>query len=385
MQSFKVTTTAVPRDNHFIWIRYLAAFSILISHARFMAYTPEFREITGPLTWLFPGVPTLFFISGFLVSLSHKGGDFSVEYLVKRILRVFPPLWASILLTVAALFSVGYLTPSTLNWSEFTFWVVGQLTVLQVYHPSFLRDFGIGVINGSLWAIPVIFQFYLVLPFFAKMDAFFSNKYSKNWIYFILIVFAIINIVFNYFHNFHESVVTKILFLTLIPWAFNFFLGYFLQRNFHLIKGKNIYSLLFWVALHITAYLALRELGFKWGRNDINPILLTIFAVAILNAAFLPQSNNIIFNKIESFLKKYDITFGIFVYHVVIINFIIQYNIFQHNMTLRLILLITVTVAVAAFSMLFLEKPIRDHRDKILKKVISYWSMIKLNYTSKAN
>jgi peptidoglycan/LPS O-acetylase OafA/YrhL len=378
----KLNTELVPRENHFIWIRYLAAFSILISHSRFMTSLPEYEQAVGFITWLFPGVPTLFFISGFLVSLSHNGESFNAEYFFKRLLRVFPPLWASLLLTIVALFTVGYLNPVSLNWGEFSFWVIGQLTFLQVYHPSFLEDFGIGVINGSLWAIPVIFQFYLVLPFFAKMDLYLSNKYTKNWIYLILIFFAVLNIVFNYFHNFHESIITKVLFLTLVPWAFNFFLGYFLQRNFHLIKNQTFATFLCWLGIHIAAYLILRDLGLKWGRNDINPILLTIFAFTILHGAFLPKSSHKLFNSIESFLKKYDITFGIFVYHVVVINFIIHYGIFDGNITYRMILLFTVTIAVAAFSMLFLEKPIKDNRDQILKKVIRFWSILKLSFTN---
>jgi peptidoglycan/LPS O-acetylase OafA/YrhL len=376
----KLRTALVPRENHFIWIRYLAAFSILISHSRFMTSLPEYKHAAGFITWLFPGVPTLFFISGFLVSLSHNGESFTAEYFFKRLLRVFPPLWASLFLTIVALFAVGYLNPNSLNWGEFTFWVVGQLTFLQVYHPSFLEDFGIGVINGSLWAIPVIFQFYLVLPFFVKMDIYLSKKYTKNWIYLILIFFAVLNIIFNYFHNFHESIITKVLFLTLAPWAFNFFLGYFLQRNFHLIKNKKFTTFLCWLLFHITAYLILRDLGLKWGRNDINPILLTIFAFTILHGAFLPQSSHKVFNSIEAFLKKYDITFGIFVYHVVVLNFIIHYNIFDNNITYRLVLLTVLTIGVSIFSMLLLEKPIRDNRDNILNKTVSLWSTIKLSF-----
>jgi len=365
--------TIIPRDNHFIWVRYIAAISILISHSGFMTNSSYYHHITGVMTWLFPGVPTLFFISGFLVSLSHNGANFSVDYLIKRVLRVFPPLWASVMLTVIALFLTGYLTPSNLNWGEFVFWVIGQLTILQVYHPSFLDDFGIGVINGSLWAIPVIFQFYIALPFFVKMDVYFSQKYSKNWIYIILSIFALINITFNYFHNFHESFFTKILFLTLIPWAFNFFIGYFFQRNFHLVKGKTVLSFAFWLGVHIIIYFALRELGFRWGRNDINPILLIILALVIVNLAFLPKSSNDTFNKIEAFLKKFDITFGIFIYHVVVINFIIHYQILENDLVSRIILLITATVTVAVFSMLFLEKPIRENRNLIITKANNYW------------
>ncbi len=180
----------VPRENHFIWIRYLAAFSILISHSRLMIFTPDYQKVIGTITWLFPGVPTLFLISGFLVSLSNNNSEFNFRYLIKRILRIFPPLWASIILTVIALFSVGYLNSSNLNWGEFIFWLLGQLTILQVYHPLFLKDFGIGVINGSLWAILVIFQFYIILPFFVKMDNHLSKKYSNKWLVIVLIFFA---------------------------------------------------------------------------------------------------------------------------------------------------------------------------------------------------
>jgi len=370
-------TTLIPRENHFIWIRYFAAFSILFSHSRFMSTSPEYDQIISFITWLFPGVPTLFFISGFLVSLSHNGEGFSIDYLTKRVLRVFPPLWASVVLSVIALFAVGYLNPLSLNWGEFIFWFFGQLTILQVYHPSFLDNFGIGVLNGSLWAIPVIFQFYLILPFFVKMDKKFSLKYNPNWIYIPLVLFAIMNIAFNYFHNFHENIITKVLFLTLIPWAFIFFLGYFFQRNFDLIKGKSSITFIYWLLLHVGGYLCLRELGLKWGRNDINPILLVVFALMLTNLAFLPKSHNVIFNRIENFLKKHDITFGIFIYHVVVINFILEYNIFTDNLAYRLILLVTATTAIATFSMLVLEQPIKENRDVIINKVNTYWRRIR--------
>lgn len=367
---------AVPRENHFIWVRYLAAFSILISHSRLMISFPDYQQITGTLTWLFPGVPTLFLISGFLVSLSNNNSEFNFQYLVKRILRIFPPLWASIILTVIALFVVGYLTPSNLNWGEFVFWFLGQLTVLQVYHPHFLKEFGIGVINGSLWAILVIFQFYMFLPFFTKIDLYLSRKYSNKGLIMILIFFAIINSVFHYFHNFHESIITKILFLTLIPWAFHFFLGYFFQKNFHLIRGEKISSFFFWLTIHLLAYLTLHSFGYNWGRNDINPILLIIFALVIFNAAFLPKSKNKTFNKIEYLLKKYDITFGIFVYHMVVLNFIVHYEVLLNNSLERLVLLIFLTISVSMFSMFFLEKPIRDNRDNILSTVETFWLAI---------
>jgi len=76
---------------------------------------------------------------------------------------------------------------------------------------------------------------------------------------------------------------------------------------------------------------------------------------------------------LSSILKKYDITFGIFVYHMVVLNFIVQYEILLNDLLGRLFLLIFLTISVSVFSMFFLEKPIRDNRDNILLKVENIW------------
>lgn len=48
---------------------------------------------------------------------------------------------------------------------QFWMWVIGQITLFQYYTPDCLRDFGVGTPNGSLWTIPVEFEFYILLPF----------------------------------------------------------------------------------------------------------------------------------------------------------------------------------------------------------------------------
>lgn len=363
--------TKIPRDNHFIWIRYFAAISIMVSHLRmFDTYPESYNFVCATLTWLFPGVPTLFFISGFLVSLSLKRSENYFEYLAKRVLRIYPPMWACLFVTILALFLCGFLNPFELNWFEFVFWFVGQLTFFQVYHPSFLNDFGLGVINGPLWAIPLIFQFYIILPFLAKYDKRFTLKYGDKWIYMLLILLAIFNVVFHYFNNFHESTLTKILFLTLVCWGFNFTLGYYFQRNYNLLKSKNPFSWLLFLVVHIAACFILRD-GFnlRWGRNDINPLLLVTYAMFILNFAFLPKSKSMIFNSIEKFIAKYDISFGLYVYHMIVFNFLFEFEIFIDNWSFRVISFFLATIIISILSMLFLEKPIKDNRDWLISKL----------------
>tara|TARA_R110001599_G_scaffold79463_3_gene215306 strand:- start:12277 stop:12726 length:450 start_codon:yes stop_codon:yes gene_type:complete len=122
--------------------------------------------------------------------------------------------------------------------------------------------------------------------------------------------------------------------------GFNLFLGYFFQRNFKLIKAKSPITVFIWLTTHLGVYWLLSELGIKSGRNDINPLLLITFALFIINIAFLPKISSNVFNPIKHFLKKYDITFGVFIYYVVVINFISEYEICSQNLAPRLLLLI---------------------------------------------
>lgn len=38
------------------------------------------------------------------------------------------------------------------------------MSVVQFYNPDLLRGYGVGVLNGSVWTIPVELQYYAVLP-----------------------------------------------------------------------------------------------------------------------------------------------------------------------------------------------------------------------------
>jgi peptidoglycan/LPS O-acetylase OafA/YrhL len=56
--------------------------------------------------------------------------------------------------------------------------LAAQLTIGQFYNPAFLRGFGVGVLNGSLWTIPVELQFYLLLPLLAL----FARRRPAGWV-----------------------------------------------------------------------------------------------------------------------------------------------------------------------------------------------------------
>jgi peptidoglycan/LPS O-acetylase OafA/YrhL len=47
---------------------------------------------------------------------------------------------------------------------SFAGWAAAQLSFLQFYNPDFMRHYGTGVLNGSVWTICVELQFYVPIP-----------------------------------------------------------------------------------------------------------------------------------------------------------------------------------------------------------------------------
>lgn len=340
----------------------------MFSHSKQFDTAPlAYIDIVSKLTWLVPGVPILFFISGFLISLSSSNSSTLTEFFVKRILRVYPPLWAAFAFSLVLIFSLGMVELNGYDWVKFLAWCLGQITLVFFYHPDFLSHVGTGVLNGSLWVIPVILQFYLGLPILRKLDAYWIARGKSLNIYLLLGACALFNAVFHYINNFTPNTLTKVIhFLTLLPWLFFFLLGYIFSRDFDKIKKLTKYALP-WLCLHIALFIALGELGFKWGRNDINPVLFTVLAFFIVSVAFKAPSKLGWFNWLEKSIAKNDISFGLFVYQMVILNTMMFLNVFSDNWVARLITFLLVTITISMLSLIFLEKPIRNKRDWFIR------------------
>ncbi|WP_218395978.1 acyltransferase family protein [Alteromonas lipotrueae] len=362
----------IPRTNHFIWLRYLAAFSIVFSHSKQFDTAPQsYIDVVATLTWFVPGVPILFFISGFLITLSSSNSDSLTAFFVKRVLRVYPPLWAAFSVSLVLIFTLGMVDLHGQDWLKFLLWSLGQLTVVFFYHPDFLSHVGTGVLNGSLWVIPVILQFYLGLPLLKRLDAYWVQRGKTQYIYVVLILCGLFNMVFHYFNNFYPNNVTKVIhFLTFLPWLFFFILGYVFSRDFVRFRRLTQYATP-WILLHVMLFISLAWLGFRWGRNDINPILFTVLAFFIVSIAFKAPSTSTLFNKIEKAIAKNDVSFGLFVYQMVVLNTMMFLGVFEDNWAARLVTFLIATIMISSASLILLEKPLRHRRDWFIKVLSS--------------
>lgn len=152
--------------NNFDLIRLFAATQVALTH---IAHHLQFESIFIDWLSIFPGVPIFFFISGFLIYSSYSRLSDNPHrnkiFFKNRFLRLYPGLFGCFTFCVLLIYISGYIYTQEVSLKDFLVWPATSLTFFQFYNPDFLRGFGLGAINGSLWTISVELQFYFFTPF----------------------------------------------------------------------------------------------------------------------------------------------------------------------------------------------------------------------------
>lgn len=336
------------RTNNFDLIRLLAALQVAVNHSFFYLQIDRNNSLLLWLSTFFPGVPVFFFISGFLISRSFETNPTLQEYSLNRVLRIYPALVACTIIGLFSVYLTGYLESKGISLIEYLVWITGQLTIIQFYNPEFMRDFGTGVLNGSLWTISVELQFYIITPLIYWI--FKLRRSDKNLVLSILILLFMLFHVLKYTipESFSESFLVKLYGVSFIPWIYMFLLGVLFQKNFaalhRLLSGKVLFLL---PAYLLLSYVSRRFLGWPLG-NEVHPLLFLLLAATIFSAAFsFPTLSGRIF-------KGNDISYGIYIYHIPIINLFLYYGLTADISYFYLT--ITLTAVLASLSWLLVEK-----------------------------
>jgi peptidoglycan/LPS O-acetylase OafA/YrhL len=325
--------------NNFDLIRIYAASQVMVLHS--------FRHLRIPMpTWLsiinyFPGVPIFFVISGYLISSSYERSGGLSHYFTNRVLRIFPGLWACIGLTIITASMVGHI--DFFN-AQTPLWLASQMTGL-IYTPQFLSGYGFGSYNGALWTIPIELQFYIILPLVYFLLYRITRK--KTALFSILIAFILIAyvtpILFPTFDGPAESKMEKLFRYTFMPHFYLFLAGVVLQRlqayESRLVFGKGFY----WLGMYLLfIYLV---------PNFSNKSLLSglLLAVCVVSMAYTVP------DMAHRLLRGHDISYGVYIYHGIIINMLVEYHRFEDLS--YLFLLYAVTYAIAFLSWTYIEKP----------------------------
>lgn len=296
-----------PRRHNFDLLRILVAVLVLFNHATFyLKLDKQFPRLIS----FFPGVPIFFVISGFLVSKSYERSTSLWNYARNRLLRIFPGLWVCVLLTipVATYFGYDFLHIRGLAW------LVAQLGG-AIYTPGFLKGFGFGSYNGSLWTIPVVLQFYVLLPvayFVLSRRDDLTRGLVALWGLFLVLA-LIFRPMTTYIDGQPDPLTAlKLVRYSFVPHFYLFLFGVLLQRfSAHesvLIQGKAP----IWLAAYIALMYVIPDSDVK---SVLHPLAL---GLVVLSAACTgPDLARLVF-------RGNDLSYGVYIYHGLVINVFVE-------------------------------------------------------------
>jgi peptidoglycan/LPS O-acetylase OafA/YrhL len=331
------------RQNNFDLLRLLAATQVVFHHGM--------THLNVPIPWLssvlnfFPGVPIFFALSGFLISLSLERNPQLMPYARNRFLRIYPALWVCFIISVITVALVRGSVFEQAGLSQVIVWVLAQLSIVQFYNPDFLRGYGVGVLNGSLWTIPVELQFYIVLPVLYLGLGWHKHKRDLSLIVLTLLMGGV------YWHyttlrtEGEVSTLVRLYQETLAPHLYMFLAGVLLQRHFRRIWPWLHNKVLLWLGVYVFTALVTQWLGL----GLINPISFIPLAFFILACAYtLPLLSH-------QLLRGNDISYGTYIYHMIVINAMVELGYLGRFYYLGIVL--SITFVLAYLSWRIVEKP----------------------------
>ncbi len=348
------------RLNNFDLIRLLAAAQVVVAHA--IGHTPLANQLAPwgkrlfDAFMLLPGVPVFFVISGFLIARSFEKNPAEVTgYFWRRGLRIFPALWVCLFFTLVVLGSFGFLHGDFLFSKTFAAWLAGQVSFFQFYNPEHFRGFGIGVANGALWTITVELQFYVFIPIFHFLTA--SRPFVRKWLVtaLFLISFASYCIMDHQVNGpggfTGAPIAFKLLHVTLIPHLWMFLLGILIHWHFDRLKpwieGKFLPYFLGYAAFMalLVTFIDHRSLPFYLAYLPSRILL----ALATIAAAYSARPLS------QKLLGGTDISYGIYIYHSIVINVMVQLG--WMNSFTTLFGVYAASIVLALLSWHLVEKP----------------------------
>jgi peptidoglycan/LPS O-acetylase OafA/YrhL len=338
------------RTNNFDLIRLFAALEVALHHT---LHHFELRDhwLFHSTSWL-PGVPIFFFVSGFLISKSYENNSRLAEYARNRALRIYPALVACTFLALASVFATGYMASQSWTWPRLAAWILGQLTIVQFYSPEFIRGFGSGALNGSLWTVTVELQFYVLIPILYFLMARLTERRRTLALIAMIAIFVVPNVVFQRLmldRASAETLALKLAHVTFVPWLYMFLLGVLAQRNFgwthRLVRGRAAPIVAAYAAI---SYVAVHFFDLPTG-NEIHPALFPLLAVTVLSVAYTAPT------LCDRLLHRNDISYGVYIYHMPIINIMLYFGLISSFGWAAAAMI--ATVATAACSWFIVERP----------------------------
>ena len=318
---------ALSRHNNFDLIRLLAAYQVVAMHGGEYLHAPVPKILT-----FFPGVSIFFIVSGFLVTASLAHCATLREYARNRILRIYPCLWVMTAVTLVLLMALGQLTEATPRL-KLTAYVLGQITFFQDVDGGLgmFRGFGTGGVNGVLWTLTTELQFYVFLPLMFVL----ANRLGGRRIWFLSLLLCASLLLYHSelpawtdlarVKSSTARLLLTLLYTSLPTHLFGFLTGVLCYLKLPVLmpwmRGKALYWLSGYLLYVLAVWHGFGLAGWNLEKNLVCMILQRVLlAGVIFSVAFSAPG------LAQMLLRGNDISYGIYVYHMLVINTMLQWG-----------------------------------------------------------
>ncbi len=371
MTPSKHTNTYPGLTNNFDLIRLLAAIQVFVGHAYLVGFLKE--DWFYHITWFIPGVPVFFGMSGFLLIWSLDRRPDLLTYFRHRLLRLFPALWMTMILTALVLLAFHTLSVRELFSHSALMYLIGRCTVIYSFVPSIIKGFAQGNPNGSLWTIGVELQFYLALPFLYFLI---RNKPLFVQNLFLLSIAAVswwidrhdpdLPFDVNSLNGYMQILVSE---FRILYYLFFFIIGMLFYINYaylrRLLEGRFLAHLVFYAVFCLLSYYYTDISKIDRYSPDLLSLVRHICLMSLVfSAAF---SNTGLARRL---LKGNDYSYGIYLTHLLVLNSFYQLHMFSS--VLNVLFSAVVTGVLAWLSWHAVEKKALGLKDPSARLSIKY-------------
>ena len=334
--------------NNFDLIRLMAAVQVVLYHSTLLLGLTLPYALWLPLVAL-PGVPIFFVVSGFLITGALLRDPTAVRYGWHRFLRIYPALWVCFAVTVALVVASDAITAGYLLTGRGLVWIGGQLALAK-NTPEPVRAFGAGTPNSSLWTIIVELQFYVIAFVLMRIG---GRQRSARFRGLLLagtgLATFVVSVLVAAHEGYRQTSPVRLLDMTAVPHFWLFAMGATARLAWGRVRHLARLPVL-WLAATLTWYaLVTHHLHHPLSAAFQAPVQFGLLAMTVL--AFAHTAPGTAWRT----LRGIDVSYGVYLYHFVILNCVLEWLPGQRWPGVALVL--GASVAVGMLSWFLVERP----------------------------
>ena len=330
-------------------LRGLAAIMVVFFH-----YTMNREQANYGFRLGTTGVDLFFIISGFVIFLSLNKVSSSYEFVVNRLVRLYPTYWASVTFTFILIYLTHYfqnIVYDPIN-IEYYLW---NLTMFQFFNK-------IPDLDGPYWTLSIELLFYFLMLILFKIKVL---KYA-NYIGLVLAVF------FTICAHFCKEFTYIRVFMVEYP-LFQFIPLFFAGISFYDLYTKKQNR--FFIYLSLIVYLICQILMYQYAGRSRNYISQTEYALML--SSFFILFFLFVNNKLGFIVSKYTIFLGKISFCLYLIHQYLGFNTiipkmmdnFGLNFWIAAVLIaLPITILIATLITFFIEIPLNKKLKSLLLK-----------------